>query len=219
MYARKRRDNYLETKGIVVYSNKSIRNTLCLAITALALISGCGGKDASESDTGSVVVKKDGQIVSVMYEDFTESYYDVYELKTMAEDEISSFNLSAGDGSVVLDSVDKDDDHVKMVVKFKSPEIYAHFSDETLMYETVEEARQSGNDLSGEFKDSDGSVVTSDTISALSGEHVVITSNKTSMSFPYKVKYVSAGAVIKDSKTVDLSQTDPESLACIILSK
>ncbi len=184
------------------------------------LLCGCGsGGDTKDLDTSSVEVNKDGTVTSILIEDFDESLYDVNELKDLADDEIGAFNLSNGDGSVELISTEVKDNKVEMVTKFANAEIYAHFNSETFIYETIEEARTNGQTIAGGLVDKNGAEVSEDTLTELSGEHVIITSNKSVIAAPYKIKYISSGSSLIGSYMADLSQTDAESIVYIVLNK
>ena len=199
-----------------------MRKFVSVLMTAIAVIgiAGCGsGTDTSDLDMSSVEIKKDGTITSIVIDDFSEDYYNVDELKEMAEDEINTFNMSNGEGSAELVSVSQKDDKVKMVTSFSNTESYAHFNYETLMYIPYGELSEAGQALTGTFVDKDGNTVSSDELNSLTQEHVVITSNKTVVAAPYKIKYVSSGASLIDSYMVDLSETDTDSTVYIVLNK
>ena len=188
-------------------------------LVAFSMLVGCGVSDASKPESSSIEIKKDGSVISTAIESFEQSYYDLNELKQMAEEEISAYNLSSGEESISLESLKEDDEVVTMKMSYKDSGDYAHFNSETLIYETVEEASGNGQTIPSDLVDTDGENVTSDDFAGLSSEHVLITSNKTIVTFPYKVKYVSKGVTILGSKTVDLSGIDEENLAYIILNK
>ncbi len=193
---------------------------IILVSLMVCVLSGCGsGGDTSDLETSSVEINKDGTVTSIIIDTFGESYYDVDELKSMAEEEIDAFNLTNGEDSVKLVSVDKTDDNIKVVTKFTNSEIYAHFNYETFMYGTLSDLQNNGQTIAGDFVDADGNAVTADVIAELSDEHIIITSNKTIVAAPYKIKYISSGATLIGSYMADLSQTDPESVVYIVLNK
>ncbi len=183
-------------------------------------LAGCGsGGDTSDLDTSSVEVNKDGTVTGILIDDFDETQYDIEELKSMAEDEISTFNLTNGDGSVELVSVDAKDNKVEMVMKYANTDIYAHFNYETFVYDTLDAVTASGQGITGELIDKDGTAVAEDALASLTNEHVIVTSNKSVVAAPYKIKYISSGASLIGSYMADLSQTDPESVVYIVLNK
>jgi hypothetical protein len=190
------------------------------AIAVMTMFSACGKQgDVSDLDTSSVAIQKDGSVVSTLIEDFSESYYDVDELKQMAQDEINAFTVTNGAGTVELESLDKKDGKVKMVIKFADAAAYSKFSDETLVYETVADAKLSGRIQTNLLVDAEGNVIDTDKADSLSGEHVVITTLKNTVAVPSKVKYVSRGVKLVDKYIADLSETEADSSICIVLSK
>ncbi len=190
------------------------------AVTAMILFAACGKQgDVSELDTSSVSIQKDGSVVSTLIEEFSESYYDINELKQMTEDEINSFTVTNGEGTAELESLAQKNGKVKMVIKFADASAYSKFSEEMLVYETVADAKLSGRIQANLLTDADGNGIDTEKADALSNEHVVITSLKNIVAVPNKVKYVSRGVKLVDSYIADLTGTEEDTTVCIVLSK
>ncbi|MBE5858808.1 MAG: hypothetical protein E7301_01605 [Butyrivibrio sp.] len=199
----------------------NIKNEIKIGTVCFALIfaCGCGSGATSKLDTSSVAIKKDGSVESIIIDEFDKDYYDIDGLNEMTEEEVVSFNSINGEGSVSVASLDQKNSTVKMKLLFKDASSYAHFNSETLIYQTVSEAKAGGQTIATDLVDKDGNPAGAEEIASLENEHVIITSNKTTVVCPYKIKYISSGAGITGSNMADLSGTDAESLVYIILSK
>ncbi len=203
-------------------SNKVIRKAVVTSavMTAAFVFAGCGkGVDVSKLDKSSILVNKDGTVESTVIEDFAESYYDVNELKSMAENEVNAFVVSNGEGAAELKSLESDNGKVKMVIDFADARDYAVFNSETFSYLTVSEAILTGQINVNALVDSDGNPIDSEKAAALSDEHVVITDSKSLVAVPYKVQYMTSGVSLMDKQLADLSGTADGSVSCIVLNK
>ncbi|WP_029321173.1 hypothetical protein [Butyrivibrio sp. AE3004] len=198
----------------------SINFILCFVIVFSIMLTAC--KDDSESgksDRSSIEIKKDGSVISTMVEDFNESYYSIDELREMTENEINAFVVSNGENTASLKSIDKDGEKVKLVIKFASASDYAHFNNETLVYETVSEARLSGQIDVNSLVDKDGNAIDSEKVDKLENKHVIISGSKNIISVPYKIKYVSGGISLVDKNTADFSAVADDTAVCMVLDK
>ncbi len=199
---------------------RNIRNIAIISLTMVVLLAGCGGKDLTKTDATSVTVKKDGTIVNVIFEDFSAGYYSIDELKTIAEDEVNAYNAQNGEGKTELTSLEKEDNNIKMVMKFASDRDYTSFNSEQLIYGTVSELKLNGVNVGTNLIDTNGIPVSSDDITAISDEqHVLVTANKGLVALPYKIKYTSKGVGVTESNVADLSQTAEGELTYIVLGK
>ncbi|WP_026669284.1 hypothetical protein [Butyrivibrio sp. AE3006] len=203
-------------------SNKVLRKAVVTSVimTAAFVFAGCGkGADVSKLDKSSILVNKDGTVESTVIEDFTESYYDVNELKSMAENEVNAFVVANGEGTAELKSLESKDGKVKMVIDFADSRDYAVFNSETFSYMTVSEAILTGQINVNSLIDSDGNPIDSEKAAALSDEHVVITGSKFVVAVPYKIQYMTSGVSLLDKQMADLSGTADGSISCIVLNK
>ena len=202
--------------------NRIFKKIMVTAMTAVMLFAftGCGkGGDVSGLDRSSIVIEKDGKIVSTIIEDFAENYYDTAELQEMTENEINAFIVSKGEGAAEFDSLEKDGSKVKMVIKFGNAEDYSEFNSESLSYVTISDAIITGKIDVNNLLDVNGAPADAEKAASLVNEHVVITGCKNIVAFPYKIKYVSPGVKIVDKYMVDLSETADGSTSYIVLNK
>lgn len=199
-----------------------VKNSIALlaVIMMLAALSACGlGSNASKLGNSSVEIKKDGSVVSTIIEDFTESYYNVDELKEMTENEVNSFIVSKGEGAAELKSVDANDGKVKLIIEFSSTDNYEEFNAETLKYETVTDAVLAGQLDVNTLVDKDGNAIDPDKAAVLSDQHVVITKSAGIIAAPYKIKYFAGKAKPVDKYMADFSENIDGEIACIVLEK
>ena len=202
--------------------NRFIRKIMACAMTLIMLIAftGCGkGEDVSKLGRSSIEIKKNGNVVNTIVEDFSESYYDTAELREMTENEINAFIVANGEGAAELDSVESEDGKVRMVIKFGNADNFAQFNSETLAYETVTDAILTGRMDASNLLDTNGNPADAEKAAALVNEHVVVASGNYVISLPYKIKYVSPGVKVIDKYSVDLSETAEGSVVCIVLNK
>lgn len=197
---------------------KSIGRFIIIGAT-VALLTGCGGFNPEKADASSVSISKEGKITSVTIDSFSEDYYDIEELEEMANSEISSFNTEYGEDSAVLSSIKKEDDSIRMIMEFESASDYSHFNQKAMFYGTVAEAISRGYELPSDLVDAEGNSVTSETLSGLSDEHIIIMAEKMNVITPYKIKYMTSGVTLEDSNEAILSGTSEDSNVYLILVK
>ncbi len=199
---------------------RNIGNIAAISLVMMVFLTACGGKDLTKTDATSVTVKKDGSVINVIFEDFSEGYYNIDELKNMAEDEVNAYNAQNGESKAELTSLEREDSNIKMVMKFASASDYTSFNSEQLMFGTVSELKLSGVNVDTNLVDTNGVPVSSEDIAGiLDDQHVLVTENKGLVALPYKVKYTSKGVSLTDSSVADLSQTAEGELTYIVLGK
>ena len=199
---------------------RNIRNAAIISLGMVMLLAGCGGKDLTKTDATSVTVKKDGSIVNVIYEDFSEGYYSIDELRSMAEDEVNAYNARNGEGKTELTSLEREDNNIRMVMKFASDRDYTGFNSEQLLYGTVSELKLSGVNIGTDLIDTSLVPVSSEDIAAISDDqHVLVTQSKGLVALPYKIKYTSRGVSLSGAQVADLSQTAEGELTYIVLGQ
>lgn len=113
------------------------------------------GSDADRDAAGSpevtettIEVKKNGQVVHTIIEDFSESYYNLDELESTIQQACDTYNASAGKEAVVLKAVKENDDHtVTVVMQYADASAYSAFNKLALFVGTVKDAFNAGYDL------------------------------------------------------------------------
>ena len=93
-------------------TRKWIMRALCILCLA-AMLTGCG-REPEVTET-TIEVKKNGQVVHTIIEDFSESYYNLDELESTIQQACDTYNASAGKEAVVLKAAEENDDHTVTV--------------------------------------------------------------------------------------------------------
>lgn len=182
----------------------------------IMVLSGCGKE--TQFDT-RLSLDKDGVVVSTIYESFDQDYYDVAELSDMATEEISYYNSEYISPRISLDETVKleNQPYVKLVMTFDSSVDYSHFNQELLFFGTVQEAVESGYELSAGLVDSDGQKIDLGSGDFLD-RHIVISSEKVIIETPYNIEFMTSGVALRDKKEADLTNVLSDSVQ-LLLSK
>lgn len=178
---------------------------------------GCGSQ---KEERTRLEIGKDGDIRSIIYEDFGENYYSLDELTDMAASEISYYNSEYISPKIGLEDtkVSEDGQHVRLVMTYNSALDYSHFNQTSLFFGTVQEAIEKGLDVSGALVDASGNAITEEVIHNSLDRHIIITTDKNIIVAPYKIAYVTKGVSITDNKEADLSAATADSIQ-LLLSK
>lgn len=199
---------------------RTFRLVAATSVVAMAMMTGCGSSNLTKTDANSVTVKNDGSVVSVIFDDFSAGYYNLDELKTMADDEVNAYNAKNGEGKSEVSSIELKDSNVKMIMKFASAQDYSAFNSEQLLYGTVSEIKASGITIDSNLVDKDGVPASTEDIAGITDDqHVLVTAAKGLVALPYSIKYISKGATVKSSQVADLSQTAEDEPTYIVLGK
>ena len=188
-----------------------------LAVCAAALLmAGCGSKE-TEEDVSTLDLKKNGEIVHTIVEDFGETYYDLDELKSSTQDMITAYNESAGGDYVKLNSAQMEDGVVRVMMTFRNSEDYSGFYRQALFSGTVKEAFSAGYDLDVTLNSAkeEGTTISKQDILDMGDRHVAIVRENISIR-PYgDILYMSSDVTLgADGKTAVV--TNGESLSYII---
>lgn len=193
------------------------------------LLAGCGSvaKAPEETVQNSLIIDKDGTVVSHMVDVFDKSYYDLEELKQMAVEEIAAYNTANQVGTtapVSLKEVKKTPSSMAVVsYNYDSLATYGDYNNRTCFYGTVEEAKAAGYnfDVLNQVMfnaNADNSIVSSQlNESKMQKKHVILLDEKTLVYCPYKVYYTSENAVVREDGSVDTTAMLPEEFPAIIL--
>lgn len=196
-----------------------IKKALCplsFLFTGILILSGCGTDRDRES---RLSLDKDGVVVSTIYENFDQDYYDISELSDMATEEISYYNSEYISPRITLDETTKfeDESYVKLVMTFDSCQDYSHFNQEVLFFGTVQDAVESGYELSAGLVDREGNKIDLGSSDFL-GRHIVISSEKVIIDTPYNIEFMTNGVTLRDKKEADLTNVLSDSVQ-LLLSK
>lgn len=191
--------------------------TAVLSGLLILSLSGCGqtAKLPAEVLNTSLVVEKDGSVVSYLVNTFDKDFYDVAGLEEMVRSEADEFNAAhrdAGEAPMTVRTVQmlEAGATVQVVEEFESTDSYAEYNEQNLFYGTRVEALAQGISVDlGLVNAADGTPADSDKLSkALEKGHLIITNASAYIYCPYPVLYVSEGVVMGEDGYVDASQSD-----------
>lgn len=224
--ADRKRNQNLEEGAVSMKKSRGILLGCAAMLLFSVLLTGCGSIGSGQGPVqNGLTVEKDGQVLLCIVDSFDKGYYDVDELREMAQSEVSAYNGAnnlEGSGAVVLEevsSMEGDGQQVRVVYRFSDGAAYSGFQKETLYYETVKEAVQLRHIFSGAvlFNGEDSITLDEENQKKLGDRHVLVTDASTRISLPYEVVYYSDGVRILEDGSADTSQcTEP---AVLLLKK
>ena len=199
-----------------MHENAHKRNKAVIIAALMLLVcvlTGCGS-DPTEGLSGRQIMK-DSTIVATIVRDFDESIYSVSALKSMMDDEISSYNFDHAGDHISAGEVNCTEGVLKCVMNYASAEDYAEFNSRRFVVEDFATAMDS--DLVKISVKSFKDLVQADLNEVTDGDglSVLITDEPGYVIFPGKVRYISDGVEVLDKKTVNVSE-DMDGLAYII---
>lgn len=192
-------------------------NWLLLSVLIAALLlAGCGSK-AEEEEATTLELKKNGEIVQTIIEDFGESYYDLDELKSTTESMIKEYNGSADGDNIKLQSAEVTDGVVRLVMTFRKSEDYTGLYRQALFSGTVKEAFNAGYDLDITLNSvkEEGTTINKQDILDMGEKHIAVVRETTMVKTYGDILYVSDDVTMgPDNRTAVV--TNGESLSYII---
>ena len=195
---------------------KKCLTTVLSGILVLSL-SGCGqtAKLPEEVVNTSLVVEKDGKVISYLVNTFDKEFYSLDGLEEMVKNEAEEFNAAHTDTSeeaLTVKTVQAlgDGAMVQVVQEFDSVDSYAEYNGQDLFYGTRVEALAQGNPVNKELVNAaDGTPADPDKLEkTLEKGHLIITNASAYIYCPYPVLYISEGVVMGEDGCVDASQSD-----------
>lgn len=209
------------------------RNSLILLVlVSLFCLGGCSNGNvvigAMESVQSIGVDTAEGSFYYDLGEEFSEDYYDVNELKEMAQAEVDEYNKSHNETVLLKEcktSVSGGTTYVNLTYAMANDHTVADFSGDTFFYGTVAEAMATGMSIRSFSLVSvkDNSAATGlDIMSKYPDKHVIITSLKGSISCDQKAMYVSKDCYFHETAEngyyTDTTNAEAE-LVMIVLKK
>ena len=162
---------------------KKCLTTVLSGILVLSL-SGCcqTAKLPEEVVNTSLVVEKDGKVISYLVNTFDKDFYSLDGLEEMVKNEAEEFNAAHADTpeeALTVKTVQAlgDGSMVQVVQEFDSADSYAEYNDQDLFYGTRVEALAQGNPVNKELVNAaDGTPADPDKLEkALEKGHLIIT--------------------------------------------
>ncbi len=197
---------------------KYLKVGICLCF-CLFTLAGCGQAEGPETvEDTTLSVSGEGKITAYLVGDFGKAYYSLAELTDMVKVEAAGYNTSSGNADVEVLKVELlESDNSKVVIQFQysGSEAYSAYNEASLFYGTVSEAFGEGYSLSSSVLTAvaDGTPATESYLSQdAAGQHILITDERAIFYCPYKVLYLSKGAVLNDDGSVDTRACEGESI-------
>lgn len=214
---------------------RKIAVSLCGILCLITLLGGCGqSKVPSDLSVPAISVTGKGKVTAYIVEDFDKDYYDLAELETMVEDELSKFNESRksaeGEDAVVMVSLTetessiallgetsqavkmpetKEVPKVVLVLTFRDITCYKEYFGKDLFYGTIAQAQEAGYDLNVELTSvKDGTIIGKSEIFGMGNSHILIVQDKVRIFGPGKAQYVTSKAAVKEDGSVEPSDTE-----------
>lgn len=196
-----------------------IKKCLTTVLSGILVLSlgGCGqtAKLPEEVVNTSLVVEKDGKVISYLVNTFDKEFYSLDGLEEMVKNEAEEFNAAHTDTpeeALTVKTVQAlgDGAMVQVVQEFDSTDSYAEYNGQDLFYGTRVEALAQGNPVNKELVNAaDGTPADPDKLEkTLEKGHLIITNASAYIYCPYPVLYISEGVVMGEDGCVDASQSD-----------
>ena len=109
-------------------------------------LTGCG-KDIELTienvDSSTIAIREDNTLQVALIDSFDQEYYDIEEFKSVIDKEINKYNNQHGEGAIILDALEKQEDNVILILTYGSISHYTEFNGV--------EGHLSGTNLAGDF--------------------------------------------------------------------
>lgn len=174
---------------------KKILN-LCLILSLLLLLTGCGNK--FEPTESTIFVTSKGVVQSAVMESFDQGYYKFDELTEEVEKAVKAYCLDVNEEAVSIDALTQSEDMVTLQMQYQTVDDYADFNDVLLFSGTLSEAIGAGY-VPETLLDTDGQIVELDDEKD-SDLKVIVTEESICIQTSGKIKYVSDNVTILEKK-------------------
>jgi len=185
------------------------------------MFTGCGtGKDVNVPVTSNTLeITADGHLIAYIVESFDKDYYDINELKTMVDGEITKYNETkanlvseAGQMPITVDKVIMAEDGSKKAVvalNFANAVVYADYMGKEAFYGTVAQAAEKGYVLDGMLKAVKGDEpFIGETLKKSQDKMILIIKDAVTVRTYDKVQYLSRNASITAEGFVNAETKD-----------
>lgn len=176
----------------------------CGLLLAMSLMA-CGTDSLSES---ALKIDKNGQVTSILVEEFDKNYYDINELEEMIRLEIAEYNRNAGSERILLVSLEHIDKDVKAVLQYTDYTDYASFNEVEFFVGTVEEAVNQGINLNHVMLEAGkDNTISPQQVKELTDYNLIMWQGDMPVEVPGKIKYHTGELTLLGSKKI-ISEPD-----------
>ncbi len=184
-----------------------MKKLVCLILTFIFLCSLTACSLGKESDISMVQIKEKGPVIETIVEEFDQSYYNIEELESVIQEDITEYNQNLGSENVKLLSCEEKEGKVIVKLEYTEAADYAAFNDIHFFSGQVSEAMSEGYDFSGPFYESESrEEMDFDEENDLSDYHVVITDEALNVSTAGKILYTGGNVNLINSKLAGITQ-------------
>lgn len=176
------------------------KQKLGLALTAVLLLTGCGGIEKMTETT--VTVDDSGTVEELLLEDFSDETYKEKELAAQINELVEAYNKEAGSEAVSVKSMQVKDKKAKVQLEYQFVADYRGFNQIDFFAGTVKEAQEEGYTFASDFTDAEGKDVSRAGMpDGCEKQQVIIIREPMQVLVPGMIQYVS-----KNMKVVNKSQ-------------
>lgn len=130
------------------------KQKLVLALTALLLLSGCGGIEKMTETT--VTVNDKGTVEELLLEDFSDETYKEEELTAQINGLVEAYNKETGKEAVSVKNLQVKDKKAKVQMEYQTVADYRGFNQVDFFAGSVQEAQKEGYTFASDFTDAKG---------------------------------------------------------------
>ena len=192
-----------------------MRKMVLLLLAAVLLLAGCGGNKGTE-DITNLEFRKNGEVVHTIVEDFSASYYSLYELMDDVQAQVDAYNEKAGSKRITIGSAEVKEGVITMTMTFKDASDYSSFYRQALFCGTVKDAFSAGYDLNVTLKSAkeDGTSVGRQDILEMGDRHIIVLREPVTVKPYADILYVSESVEVTGKR--EAAATDSQALSYII---
>ena len=188
---------------------------LLLILLIVLMVRGFGGGAFKEAASTTLTIDKSGKIIFEELTTLDKEYYDSDEMKTYVEETISDYNGKKGEDSITLEEFKVNGDQVYLRTIYKTPEIYADFTNIEFKVGTVKELKQDGETFEDVFasvsEGKKGDRTTSGQAVKNEDSHAVVIRENVSVKVNGTIDFVSdENTELKDASTVKIERESSE---------
>lgn len=185
------------------------RQRLGLALTALLVLSGCGGIEKMTEST--VTVDDKGTVEELLLEDFSDEDGQTDELTTQIQTLVDTYNKENNADTVAIKKLQIKDGKAKVELEYQSAKDYRGFNQVDFFAGSVKEAQKEGYSFASDFIDAKGKDASSAGIpDGCEQQQVIIIREPLQVLVPGKILYVSKNMKIVNESQAKLSADDEQ---------
>lgn len=178
---------------------------LIIMIVMLTTLAGCKKKNIvikpSEIENNTMLVKEDGTIQVATIEEFNKDYYNLDELKSFIDSNITEFNQNVGDENAIkLNSLDKKKDQVIMVLEYANMNYYAEFNQTEAAMISGSDSTEIASMTTSFYVGNEESKIQSTELTLDENARVIVLNEEYELIVNNKIEYYSAGNLLDEQK-------------------